>query len=85
MFGRFRGDLKRFRALEDAICDLAADISSLRMQVATMRGKVAVTAREAKKERVLSAEDRLIEELTGGRIVASTDAQGKVLDGTEPR
>lgn len=73
MFGRFSRDSKRFRALEDAIIELATDVSSLRMQMATMRGKVAVTARESKKLRVLSPEDRLIEQMTGGEIVANLD------------
>lgn len=78
MFGRFRGDQRRFRAIEDAIVDLAADVSSLRMQLATIRGKTAVAARETKKQRVLTAEDALIEQMTGGTIVANYDpATGK--------
>lgn len=77
MLGRWRRDHRTIRVLVEAIEDLASDVSSLRAQVATLRGKQAVVARESKRRKLKDPELALLEEMTGGKVIAERSKDGQ--------
>lgn len=77
MLGRWRSDRRAMRQLVEAIEDLASDVSTLRAQVATIRGKQAVVARESKRRKLKDPELALLEEMTGGKVIAERSKDGQ--------
>jgi hypothetical protein len=75
IFTRFH----RHKNLEDAILSQAKEVSDLKLQLASIYGKIAVSAREKKKETVgkqLDAEVRAIQRQLGGDILAVQNQDG---------
>lgn len=78
----------RHRNLEDAILSQAKELSDLKLQLASIYGKIAVKAREDKKVKtpgkVLNdPEIQALLKQVGGEVVAVQDESGKLLDLTE--
>jgi len=69
----------RHKDIENAIVELSKDVSAVRLEFASIRGKIAVTARETARETRkgrIDAEIAAIEKQLGGRAVAFTDENG---------
>jgi len=74
----------RHKNLENAILDQAKEISDLKLQLASIYGKIAVKARETKKKTNVDAEIAAIQKQLGGDVVAVMDESGKIIqDQTE--
>lgn len=66
--GRLKSLQKRVAALEESLEEVSGDVGAMRSQLATLRAKSAVNAREVKRAR--PAEQELLEELLGGKVLA---------------
>lgn len=66
----------RHKVYEDTIIELAGEISELKSQFATLRARVAVHAREAKKER--NPDLTALGKLFGGEVVGEVLPDGSI-------
>jgi len=77
IFQRFH----RHKNLENAILELSQDVCDLKLRIASIQAKIAVKAREEKKEKNFDAELEAIKKQIDGDIVAVFDKEGKLENG----
>ncbi len=73
-----KGRFHRHKDLENAILELAKETSDLKLQMASIYGKLAVSAREKKKAVKLDAEIEAIKRQIDGEVVAVFDKDGRL-------
>ena len=76
----------RHKNLEDAIIELAKDVSTIRIAQGSIFAKLAVNEREKKRNlpignAALDAEVMAIQKQLGGDIIAVLDVDGRVIEG----
>jgi hypothetical protein len=73
----------RHKNLENAILEQAKEVSDLKLQLASIYGKLAVRARELKRKTKMDAEIEAIKRQVEGDVIAVFDEQGKLIDEEE--
>ena len=71
------GRLHRHKDLENALLELSKDVSTIRLELASIRGKLAVSVRDNRKKSGIDAEIAMLEEQLGGKAVAYKDESGQ--------
>jgi len=74
----FKFGFHRHKNLEKAIEELNSEVSDIRIQFASIRGKLAVAAREKRKSSY-DAEVEAIKRQIDGDVVAVFDEKGKLI------
>jgi len=69
----------RHKNLENAILDLSKEVSDLKLQLASIYGKLAVSAREKKRAVKRDAEVEAISKQIDGDIIAIFDKDGHLI------
>lgn len=69
----------RHKDLEEAIDTLSKELSTIRLEFAKVRAKMAVDVRERRKASAIDAEIRALEAQLGGSALAVLDKDGKVI------
>ncbi len=77
MPSRLRAHDRMIRQLSEMIVELSNDVAALRLQVASVRGKQAVSVREKARNKPLDNELRLLQEEYGGRVIATREPGSK--------
>jgi len=71
-----KGRFHRHKDLENAILELSQDVSTMRLTLAKVVAKIAVSARDSKKVSKVDAELKSIEDQLDGKAVAWKDVAG---------